>query len=85
MKTLLTITVLFSSVLSIFSSSLAIFEMPVFKESLYVIEKGKDVQRSDVKKDSVRIYIPHDVSNRSKEEPTPLITAKKKVNASKPA
>lgn len=85
MKTLLTITVLFSSVLSIFSSSLKLYEMPVFKEALSVIHAGKDVQRSDVKKDPVRIYISHDVSNKSKEEPTPLFIAKKEVNASKPS
>ncbi len=53
MKTLRSITVLISSVLGIFAPSLALYEMPVFKESLSVIEKGEEVQRSDKEKVAV--------------------------------
>ena len=83
-KTLLTITVLVSSALSIFSSSLKLYEVPVFKEAVSVIGMGKEVQASKERKDPVKIYISHDVSNEGKEKQMPLLIAEEKVNVSKP-
>ncbi len=82
MKSLLTITVLVSSALSIFSSSMKLYEMPVFKEALSAINTGKEVWKNDGGKDTIRISLSHDVSNESKENHAPLFTAKKEVNNS---
>ena len=85
MKTLLNITVFAASVLSIFSTSFTLYEVPILKESLSVLEKEKEAQESSSSSDIKRIYISNDFSNKGKEEPTPLFTAKKEVNVSKPA
>ena len=85
MKTLLNITVFAASVLSIFSTSFTLYEVPILKESLSVLEKEKEAQESSSSSDIKRIYISNDFPNKGKEEPTPLFTAKKEVDVSKPA
>jgi hypothetical protein len=83
-KSLLNITVFAASVLSIFSTSLTLYEVPILKESLSAMEKEKEAQVRDGEKDLVRIYISRDVSIESKEDHAPLFTAKKEVNNSEP-
>ena len=75
MKTLLNITVLAASVLSIFSTSLTLYELPILKESLSALEKEKEAQESSSRSDMKRIYISHDVSNKGKEKSAPLLVA----------
>ena len=79
MKTLLTITVLVSSLLSIFSSSLKLYEVPVVKDVVSIVnkEKGIEVRYSDLK----RVYISHDVSENGQDKQSPILVAKKKHNA----
>ena len=75
MKNLLNITVFASAVLSIFSTSLTLYEVPDLKEALLVMDKEKEVQESSSRIDIKRIYISHDVSNKGKEKSAPLIVA----------
>ncbi len=79
MKTLLTITVLVSSLLSIFSSSLKLYEVPVVKDVVSIVnkEKGIEVRYSDLK----RVYISHDVYKNGQDKQSPILVAKKKNNA----
>ena len=82
MKTLLNITVFASAVLSIFSTSLTLYEVPDLKEALLVMDKEKEIQESNSERDIKRIYISHDVSNKGKEESAPLIAANDRENFS---
>ena len=75
MKTLLTITVLVSSLLSIFSSSLKLYEVPVFREVVSVIKQDNGAR--DISSETKRVYISHDVSGNTLENNTPLVVAKK--------
>ncbi len=72
MKTLLTITVLVSSVLSIFSSSLKLYEVPVLQEVVPAINKEKGILESNSKDDMKRIYISYDVSNKREISNSPV-------------
>jgi len=82
-KSPLNITVFAASVLSIFSTSLTLYEVPILNESLSAMEKEKEAQVRDGEKDPVRIYLSHDVSNKGKDEHTPLFIAEEKVDVSK--
>ena len=81
MKTLLNITVFASAVLSIFSTSLTLYEVPVLKESISALEKEYEVQDSSSASDMKKVYISHDVSKKSEEEFAPLIIAKEVENS----
>ena len=59
--------------------------MPILKESLSAMENEIGAQESSSRSDIKRIYISNDFPNKGKEEPTPLFTAKKEVDVSKPA
>jgi len=74
-KTLLNITVFASAVLSIFSTSLTLYEVPVLKESISALEKEYEVQDRSSASDMKKVYISHDVSKKSEEEFAPLIIA----------
>ncbi|GJM14749.1 MAG: hypothetical protein DHS20C13_00760 [Thermodesulfobacteriota bacterium] len=80
MKNLLNITVFASAVLSIFSTSLTLYEVPSLKEALSVVEEGETVQESKSEKDIKRIYISHDISDKDREQSEPLILAENKEN-----
>ncbi len=84
MKSLLNITVLISSVLSIFSASLTLYEVPVLKETISAVENEGKVQESSSETDMKRIYISHDVSNIGEEQNAPLLVAKRKQSISDP-
>ena len=75
MKTLLNITVFAASVLSIFSTSFTLYEVPILKESLSVLEKEKEAQESSSRSNIKRIYISHDVSNKGRDKYAPLLVA----------
>ncbi len=75
MKSLLNITVFAASVLSIFSTSLTLYEVPILKESLLATEKEKEAQESSSRSDMKRIYISHDVSNKDGYKSAPLLVA----------
>ena len=75
MKNLLNITVFASAVLSIFSTSLTLYEVPSLKEALSAVEEEETVQESKSEKDIKRIYISHDVSDKGREQSQPLIVA----------
>ena len=81
MKTLLNITVFASAVLSIFSTSLTLYEVPVLKESISALEKENEVQDSSSASDMKKVYISHDVSKKSEEEFAPLIVANEVENS----
>jgi len=74
-KTLLNITVFAASVLSIFSTSLTLYEVPVLKESVSAMEKEKEAQESSSRSDMKRIYISHDISNKGRDKDAPLLVA----------
>ncbi len=74
MKNLLNITVFASAVLSIFSTSLTLYEVPDIKEALSAIEK-EEVHKSSSITDIKRIYISHDVSNQGKDKSAHLLAA----------
>ena len=76
MKTLLTITVLVSSLLSIFSSSLKLYEVPVVKEVVSVVNNEKSLEEKN--SDLNRVYISHDVSLNEQHKQSPILAAKKK-------
>lgn len=80
MKNLLNITVFASAVLSIFSTSLTLYEVPDLKEALLVMDKEKEVQESSSRIDIKRIYISHDVSDKGRKQSQPLIVAENKEN-----
>jgi len=80
-KTLLNITVFASAVLSIFSTSLTLYEVPVLKESISALEKENEVQDSSSASDMKKVYISHDVSKKSEEEFAPLIIANEVENS----
>ncbi|MGB3729156.1 MAG: hypothetical protein WBA70_07905 [Thermodesulfobacteriota bacterium] len=80
MKTLLNITVFASAVLSIFSTSLTLYEVPVLKESIATLEQEYEVQDSSPTSEKKRVYISYDVSNENKEEHKPIIVAKRAKN-----
>ena len=75
MKSLLNITVFAASVLSIFSTSLTLYEVPILKESLLAMEKDKEAQESSSRSGMKRIYISHDVSNKDGYKSAPLLVA----------
>lgn len=77
MKSLLNITVLVSSVLSILSTSLALYDMPSFKD-IPSIENGEKVQENGLNDSLKRVYISHDSSNHKN---TPVLVAGNKKNA----
>jgi len=74
-KTLLNITVFASAVLSIFSTSLTLYEVPALKESISALEKEYEVQDSSSASDMKKVYISHDVSNKGRDKFTPLLVA----------
>ena len=80
MKSLLNITVFASAILSIFSTSLTLYEVPSLKETLSVVEEEETVEESKPEKDIKRIYISHDVSDKGREQSQPLIVADNKEN-----
>ena len=82
MKALLNITIFISSILSIVLSSVNVYEMPVIKETLSVVNLVRDVSKSDGDEDTVRVYISHDSSEKDKERSTTLIVAGKKDDTS---
>ena len=82
MKNLLNITVFASAVLSIFSTSLTLYEVPDLKEALLLMDKEKEIQESNLERNMKRIYISHNVSNKDKEKSTPLIVANDSKNFS---
>lgn len=75
MKNLLNITVFASAVLSIFSTSLALYEVPDIKEALSKMDNGQEVQESSTITDIKRIYISHDLSNKGRDKSAPLLVA----------
>ncbi len=75
MKSLLNITVFASAVLSIFSTSLTLYEVPELKEAISVIEEERSEQLSELGKEMKRIYISHDTSTDSKKEFKPFIVS----------
>lgn len=79
-KTLLNITVFASAVLSIFSTSLTLYEVPVLKESIATFEQEYEGQGSSMGSDMKRVYISHDVSKKNKEEHKPIIVTKEAQN-----
>ena len=80
MKSLLNITVFASAVLSIFSTSLTLYEVPELRETLSVMEKEKSNQELVKGREMKRIYISHDVSDKGREQSQPLIVADNKEN-----
>ena len=82
MRSLLNITVLISSVLSIFSASLTLYDVPVLKETISAIDDGSEVQESNSEDAMKRIYTSHDVSNKGVETNKPLLVAEGKQNIS---
>lgn len=85
MKSLLNITVFASAVLSIFSTSLTLYEVPELKEALLIREEEKSNYESNAAKDLKRIYISHDVSGTSNKKSEPTIVTKDTSNVSKSA
>jgi hypothetical protein len=81
-KTLLNITVFASAVLSLFSTSLTLYEVPVLKESMLALEKEYVVQDSSSASDMKKVYISHDVSNKGRDKFTPLLAANDSGNFS---
>ena len=77
MKSLLNVTVLVSSVLSILSTSLALYDMPSFKD-LSSIENGEKVQKSKLEDGLKRVYISHDIPDNKS---APVLVAGKKKGA----
>jgi len=75
-KSLLNITVFVSAVLSIFSTSLTLYEVPELKETLSVIEEEKSNQEFVKGKEMKRIYISHDVSKTKSIKPAPIVATK---------
>ena len=76
MKTLLTITVLVSSLLSIFSSSLKLYEVPEVKEVVSIINEERQFEESN--SEIKRIYISHDVSENHQNNSSQVLHVKKK-------
>ncbi|MEM7008156.1 MAG: hypothetical protein AAF462_03395 [Thermodesulfobacteriota bacterium] len=62
MRSLLNVTVLISSVLSIFSTTLALYDMPEIKEKVAAVENGERISRANTQSEMKRIYISHDAS-----------------------
>lgn len=75
MKNLLNITVFASAVLSIFSTSLTLYEAPDIKEALSAKDKAQEVRISSSSTEKKRIFISHDVSNPDKERSAHLLAA----------
>lgn len=73
MKSLLNITVFASAVLSIFSTTLTLYEVPELKEALSVMEEDKSNQESEAGEELRRIYISHDVSSNSRPRVAPVL------------
>lgn len=83
MKSLLNITVFASAVLSIFSTSLALYEAPELKEAISVVEVDNMSHKSEPAKEVKRIYISHDVSGATKTQESPIVAGKKSWSESK--
>lgn len=75
-KTLLNITVFASAVLSIFSTSLTLYEVPELKEAISVMEEDKTNQEFVAGDEVRRIYISHDVSKTKSIKPAPIVVTK---------
>lgn len=84
MKSLLNITVFTSAVLSIFSTSLTLYEVPELKEALSVTKEERSVPELKSGKDMKRIYISHDVSSKRESKSEPLIVTKNNWKKSSP-
>lgn len=76
MKSLLNITVFTSAVLSIFSTSLTLYEVPELKEALSVMEEKKLDHETESQIDMKRIYISHDVSDKTERNSEPVLVTK---------
>ena len=81
MKSLLNITVFASAILSIFSTSLTLYEVPELKETLSVMEEEKSNQEFVKAREMKRIYISHDLSKKSDKESKPFIVANEVENS----
>jgi len=82
-KSLLNITVFASAVLSIFSTSLTLYEAPGFKEALSIVEEENSSYIHVPEKELKRIYISHDVSSASETHTVPLVARKNSWKESK--
>lgn len=76
MKSLLNITVFASAVLSIFSTSLALYEAPELKEVLSVVEVENMSNKSESAKEVKRVYISHEVSDTIESRTSPIVANK---------
>ena len=76
MKSLLNVTIFVSAVLSIFSTSLTLYEVPELKESLSVSEKEKLDQDFKSEQNIRTVYISRDESDSSKRNQKPLMSSK---------
>lgn len=79
MKSLLNITVLVSSVLSILSTSIALFDVPSINKNISLVENGEKIQESRSQDTLKRVYISHDVSN---DKSAPVLIANSKKGSS---
>lgn len=77
MKSLLNITVFASAVLSIFSTSLTLYEVPELKEALSAMERKDRIEHETrPEKNMKRIYISHDVSDTTTKNSESLLGTK---------
>ena len=73
MKNLINITVFASAVLSIFSSSLALYEVPILKEITSSMEKENEGEQNHLRTNIKKIYISHQISEpKYKKKPASL-------------
>jgi len=84
-KSLLNITVFASAVLSIFSTSLTLYEVPELKKALSVEEEENSSHKSESATEMKRIYISHDVSGTGKNPASPKVATKDSGMESKSA
>ena len=83
MKSLLNISVFASAVLSIFSTTLTIYEVPTIKESLSVLKEDNVDQKSGSEKEIMRVYISFDSSKKDEtHRDTVLVTRNSMSNSS---